>query len=196
MALSESGEKTKLQNTVIESIEAMAERLYTDERLSHREVIDRLEVQGVSRAAAVDVVQRMARRRQLDSTFTAPLIFFVVVLLLFLWSWFVPDEANTLQFRTLKGLVQAVSGVAILPLFVVVAYKTYDLIPGLPHRAVASIVEQQIDARPEIQAVESAYLAGKLTDGAAESQLVTLLGRNKGKQRFLALRNHRYFGVS
>lgn len=176
-------------------IGAAAERLYTDERLSHREVIDRLTSLGYDRTLCIEVVQQKARYRQLDTSMTAPLIFFAVTLALFLWSWFTPTADPSSRLGTLKGLVQAVTGMAIVPFTVAVIYKTYHLLPFVAGGTTGSLFSSSGRTTPQVVAIESDYLASRLDDNAAEAQLIAVLGAERGRQRFLLLRNQRHFGI-
>jgi hypothetical protein len=171
------------------------------EQLSHREVVERLVQEGYERELVVTLIRQYVTKRSIQGNVTAPLIFLVVSIALFIWAQWPTEYAiannvdyRTMQLRTLKMLVSVVTMVAIPALSLVVLYHHYDQIPALGS-LLEPIFQKRRTSQWDVVAVDKAFTDGTLNEIEYEAALVKLMGRQRGARHFRFVRNQKHFGL-
>lgn len=171
------------------------------EQLSHREVVERLANEGYDRAQVVTLIRNYASKRHIQANVTAPLIFLVICVLVFIWAQWpsaYPIEGSfdyrVMQIRTLKMLITVVTMVAIPALGFVVLYHHYDQIPALSG-LLEPIFQKHRTSQPDVVTVDQAFTSGTLNETDYENALIKLMGRKRGAKHFRLMRNEKHFGL-
>lgn len=181
----------------IETFVADRARELARERLSHREIVDKLEEEGVDRKEAIQMVQRMARQREIEaqSRFTAPAIFLGVAIFGLVWvTWLAPSENISHQFTMFKALVFSALIIAVPTLGTVVLYQHYEEIPIL-NTLLDRLFQKRRSSQADVIAVDEQFNNGQLGDSEYEAKLIELMGSRRGRQHFLYMRNQKHFGL-
>lgn len=167
------------------------------ERLSHREIVDKLEEEGVDRTKAIRMVQQMARQREIEaqSRFTAPVIFLGLAIFGLIWvTWLAPSQNISHQFTMLKALIFSALIIAVPTLGSVVLYQHYEQIPIL-NVLLDRLFQKRRSSQADVIAIDEQFTSGQLGDSAYEEKLIQLMGSRRGRQHFLYMRNQKHFGL-
>jgi hypothetical protein len=171
------------------------------EQLSHREVVERLVQEGYDRDLVVTLIRNYASQRHIQGNVTAPLIFLVVCIVVFIWAQWPVDypiagtyDYRVMQIRTLKMLITVVTMVAIPALGLVVLYHHYDQVPALAN-LLEPFFQKHRTAQADVVTVDQAFTSGALTETDYETALIKVMGRKRGAKHFRFMRNQKHFGL-
>jgi len=164
------------------------------ERLSHREIVDRLTEQGYPRTAVIQTMNRMTSRRQLRADLAMPLLIMLICIPIVAWGALPVTREAGEQLKTMKWMALAVGGFIFVPCAFAVLYKLYDQIPGLG-KLLTPLLKKRQERQAAIVELDRQFLDGNLPEHHYEASLIEQLGRNHGRSHFLFMRNQKHFGL-
>ena len=164
------------------------------ERLSNREIVDKLVESGYPRETVIAMLQNLLKRREIPSDVTSPFIFMVATIVMVIWGLTptaLVDPNWVGPFKILITIIGLMVGVPSATAFI---YKTYDHIPGL-RTILEPIMAQRRTRKADIVALDMCFLGNEIPDREYEDRLVMQMGKYRGKRHFRKMRNQKHFGL-
>lgn len=165
------------------------------ERLSNREIVDKLVESGYERDFVIEVLRDLLKQRQISSDYTSPLIFMAVTAFMMIWGLMPTTRADPYWLGPFKIFITVIGLMVAIPSAAALLYKTYDHIPGL-RTILEPIMARQRTRRADIMALDMHFLGSEIPDREYEDCLVTLMGKYRGKRHFRKMRNQKHFGLN
>lgn len=166
----------------------------TLERLAYREIIDKIVAEGYDRVVVLQVVKQWANQRKLPADITSPLIFLGISAIMFFWGLSTPPADTSTQVKAFKLLVTAIGGMVFLPSVYTLVYKFYDRIPRL-NALLEPILAKNRASQSDVKTLDAQFLSSQIKESDYESQLIALMGKQRGKKYFRLMRNQKHFGL-
>lgn len=164
------------------------------ERLSNREIVDKLVETGYQRDIVIEVLQDLLKRREIPSDYTSPLIFMLVTIVMVIWGLTPTTQADPTWFGPLKIFVTIIGLMVGVPSATAFIYKTYDHIPGV-RTILEPIMTRWRTRQADVVALDMHFLGNEIPDREYEDRLVTYMGKYRGKRHFRKMRNQKHFGL-
>lgn len=164
------------------------------ERLSHREIVDKLVEDGYRRDLVIEALKDLLKQRDIPTDYTSPLIFMAATMMMAIWGLSPTPHTDPNWVGPLKIFATVIGLMVAMPSAATILYKTYDRIPGV-RTVVGPIVARRRARQADIVALDMHFLGNEIPDRDYEDQLIALIGKGSGKRHFRKMRNQKHFGL-